>query len=303
MLDSVVALADPHAQFGLLDMATFQRSAQIIGLGIGDPRGIAAAAKGSWTHTIWTAAGLDIGASRWLTPAVRHYLSQVVGSGWFHALGLIGTVTFALSGMMQAIQRRYDLWGAFILTLLPPCGGGMLRDLLIGGDRHPPFVFKDPIYISLVFAVFLFGLSTTRLLSERAAGSPQFNRAMVLFDTVGLATFTVTGAVVPLMAGLGWWWMPFCAGLTVAGGGMILDIVTSREPRTFQGELYEEIAAVGGLLLFGMLLFANRHEHAQWLVTAAIGVTWALVFCARLLVVRYGIRSYRLGGAMKATAG
>jgi uncharacterized membrane protein YeiH len=303
MLESVVALADPQGQFGLFDIPTFQRSVRIIGLGIGDPQGVAAAAKGSWTHTIWNAAGLDTDSSPWLTPAVRHYLSQVVSSGWFYALGLIGTATFALSGVMQAIQRRYDLWGAFILAMLPACGGGVLRDLLIGGDRHPPYIFKDPVYISIIFAVFVFGVGTARLLSDHAAGSPQFQRAMVLFDTIGFSTLAVTGAVVPLMAGLGWWWIPFCAGLTVAGGGMILDIVTSREPRTFQGVLYEEIAAAGGLFLFLMLLLANRHEHAEWLVTAAIVVTWMLVFTTRLLVVRYGIRSYRLGGAVKSTAG
>jgi uncharacterized membrane protein YeiH len=76
---------------------------------------------------------------------------------------------------------------------------------------------------------------------------------------------------------------------------MLLDIVTGREPRTFQGELYEEIAVAGGLLLFVMLLIADRHEHAEWLVTAAVVATMLAVFVARLLVVRYGIRSYRFG--------
>jgi uncharacterized membrane protein YeiH len=171
-----------------------------------------------------------------------------------------------------------------------------LRDLLVGGDRHPPFIFKDPIYLGLIFAVVIFGFGISRFLSERAPHSRTFAQTMLLFDTIGFAAFTVTGAQVALSAGLGWWWIPLCAGLTCAGGGMLLDIVTGREPRTFQGELYEEIAVAGGLLLFVLLLVANRYEHEPWLVTVAILVTMLTVFTARLLVERYGIRSFRLGG-------
>jgi uncharacterized membrane protein YeiH len=219
----------------------------------------------------------------------------VVGSSWFYALGLIGTVGFALSGLMQAVLRRYGLWGAFILAFLPAVGGGTLRDLLVGGDRLPLFLFNDPSYIVIVFVVVLVGGGMARFLSERAAHSRAFKRTMIFFDTLGVATLTVVGAEVPLMSGLAWYWIPLCAGLSCAGGGMLLDIVTGREPRTFRGELYEEIAVAGGLFMFVALLVANRYEAADWLVTAIIVTTMLLVFTARLVVVRYGIRSYRLG--------
>ena len=241
MLESVVALVHPSQRFGLLELPAFERSVHVIGRGMSNPVGAAAAAQGSWTHRIWIDAGLDEERGRALAPAVRHYLVQVVGSGWFYALGLIGTVGFALSGLMQALQRRYNLWGAFILALLLAAGGGTMRDLLVGGDRLPPFIFTDPNYIMIVFAVVLVGAGTARFLSEQASQSRAFDRTMVLADTIGFATFAVVGAQVALMAGLGWYWIPFCAGLSCAGGGMLLDIVTGREPRTFQGELYEEI--------------------------------------------------------------
>lgn len=295
MLDTVLSLVEPRRQFGLLDLDAFARSVHIVGSGAGHPEGTAAAARKSWTHEIWLTAGLDGGAQRDLTPAVRHYFTQDVDSFWFYALILVGTVTFALSGFMQAVRRRYDIWGAFVLAMLPAAAGGTLRDLLIAGDRHPPFIFKDPIYITLIFAVVAIGFCISRVLSERVLDSPAFTRAMILFDTIGFASFTVVGAQVALMAGLGWYWIPFCAGLTCAGGGMLLDIVTGREPRTFQGELYEEIAVAGGLLLYVLLLLANRYEHTPWVVTGAIVTTLVVVFTTRILVVRYGIRSYRLG--------
>jgi uncharacterized membrane protein YeiH/ABC-type nitrate/sulfonate/bicarbonate transport system substrate-binding protein len=295
MLETVLRLVDPQRRFGLLDLGAFKRSTRIVGFGTGDPAGVTAAARTGWTHAVWLEAGLDMRPRQDLTPAILHYLKEAVESPWFYAVGLFGTVAFALSGFMQAVRRRYDIWGAFILALLPPAGGGILRDLLVGGDRHPPFIFKDPTYIGLIFAVVLFGVGIARFLSDRAPQSRIFTRAMIVFDTIGFSAFTIVGAMVPLMSGLGWYWIPFCAGLTCAGGGMLLDIVTGREPRTFQGELYEEIAVAGGLLLFVMLLIADRHEHAEWLVTAAVVATMLAVFVARLLVVRYGIRSYRFG--------
>ena len=107
------------------------------------------------------------------------------------------------------------------------------------------------------------------------------------------------GAKVALLAGLSWYWAAFCAALTCAGGGMLLDVVTGREPRTFQGEPYEEIAVVGGLFLYVGLMVSNRFEQSEWLVTALIGATMILVFTLRMLVVRYGWRSYRLGKALQ----
>ena len=77
---------------------------------------------------------------------------------------------------------------------------------------------------------------------------------------------------------------------------MLLDIVTGREPRTFQGEPYEEIAVAGGLIMIVGLLLANRFEHADWMSEATIASTLAVTFVLRLAVVRYGWRSYRLGG-------
>jgi NitT/TauT family transport system substrate-binding protein len=84
MLESVLAIADPADHFGLLDLTAFERSVRIVGLGIGQPMAVAAAASGGWTHRVWLDAGLDQDGGRALTPAVRHYLRQVVNSSWFY---------------------------------------------------------------------------------------------------------------------------------------------------------------------------------------------------------------------------
>jgi ABC-type nitrate/sulfonate/bicarbonate transport system substrate-binding protein len=135
MLETVLRLADPATAFGLLDLPRYEGSVQIVGLGVGDPAGIETAARKGWTHSVWYAASRDALESHLLSYSVRHHLAKATNSLWFYALDLIGTAAFGFAGFMRAQQRRYDLWGAFILTMLPAVAGGTLRDLLVGGDR------------------------------------------------------------------------------------------------------------------------------------------------------------------------
>ena len=112
-----------------------------------------------------------------LTVATRHYLSTAVGSGWFYLLDLIG-----LAGFMRSQQRRYHLCGALVLTALPTVSGGTLRDLLVGGERHPPFIFKDPTYLYVVFAVVLAVTLLTRRVPAAATQTPRFEHWLSVFD-------------------------------------------------------------------------------------------------------------------------
>lgn len=295
MLETILHLTGGKENIGLLDLDSYERSADVIAAGEEAGTSIRRAAQEGWTHQIWRQAGFGDSAIMSLSVATRHYLNRAVSAPWFYALDLLGTAAFAIAGFMRAQRRRYDLWGAFILALLPAVGGGTLRDLLVGGDRHPPFIFNDPTYVYIVVSVVIAGTLLSRFTPETVIDSRSFERVLALFDTVGMATFAVLGAKVALLAGLNWVWIPFCAALTCSGGGMLLDIVTGREPRTFKGEPYEEIAVVGGMFLFGVLLFADGFEHSPWIVTAAIVAAIALVFSIRMLVIVYRLRSYRLG--------
>jgi uncharacterized membrane protein YeiH/ABC-type nitrate/sulfonate/bicarbonate transport system substrate-binding protein len=297
MLESILQLVGDPARIGLLDLPAYRHSIDVIAGQADNAAAIRAVASVGWTHQLWRDATAGTRSMFELPASTRYYLSTVVSTYWFYALDLIGTAAFGFAGFMRAQQRRYDLWGALILTLLPAVGGGTLRDLLVGGDRHPPFIFKDPTYAYIVLATVIVGTLVSRFLTAEIVASRKFDSTLSVFDAIGMAAFTVIGATVALMAGLNWFWVPFCAALTCAGGGMLLDVVTGREPRTFQGEPYEEIAIVGGLVMLLGLSVANAFEHQPLLVAGTILATLATVFILRMLVVIFKLRSYRLGGA------
>lgn len=229
-------------------------------------------------------------------------LSALTASKWFYALDLIGTVAFAVSGVIRAHKGRYDYFGAFVLAFLPAVGGGTLRDVLVGGDRHPPFVFKDPVYVELVLAVVILGAIASGRWRVGERAEARLSWWLELFDAAGLGCFTVIGAKVALSAHLHWLWVPLLSACTCAGGGVMRDIVSGREPGTLKGELYEEIAAGGGLLFVGIVYGVRVWGYPAATLTAATVVVMVMVFVTRLWVVARGITSPTLGAApQKAT--
>jgi NitT/TauT family transport system substrate-binding protein len=302
MLEAVIELIGDKTTIGLLDLHALHRSVQIVAGARGTAE-LLPYIHGAWTQRLWEAAMPEAVGNSTISRSTRHYLIDAVSSRWFYLLDLIGTAAFGIAGFMRARERDYDLWGALILTMLPAVGGGTLRDLLVGGDRYPPFIFQDPTYTYIVLGIVVVGTLLSRITSEKATDSLLFKRSLLIFDTVGLSTFAVIGAKVALVADLSLFWVPFCAALTCAGGGMLLDIVTGREPRTFKGEPYEELAVAGAFVLLLCLEVADIFEHQAWIVTASIVVTLVFIFVLRLVVVKTGWRTYRLHGVPRRRRG
>src|SRR5581483_6096608 len=47
-------------------------------------------------------------------------------------IDILGTITFAVSGVFAAMQKRLDIFGILIISFITATGGGTLRDMLIG---------------------------------------------------------------------------------------------------------------------------------------------------------------------------
>lgn len=242
---------------------------------------------------------------------VREYLFPVlleatVAQRWFLAIDIIGTIAFAISGILLARQGQYSLFGAFVLASLPAVGGGIIRDLLV--NRETMGVLASPIYLLAVIVTVLTGYIAFNLIEKTDAARRKnkddddwfvrrisVNSAVAFFDALGLAAFTVIGVVVAVESKANplWLWGPLLAALTGAGGGIFRDVIRSDANNPFlKGTFYAEIALIWGLLLSLFLMwYANLLDYKPAEISLAVVVTLVGALLTRMAVFFSRIKS------------
>ena len=185
----------------------------------------------------------------------------------FLALDLTGTFVFAVSGVLLAAWRGFDITGGLVLGLLAGIGGGMIRDVLLG---RVPNALGQPIYLATpLFATLLIYLIGKHVSRARIW--------IVTFDAIGLAIFSVTGATIALGAGANYSAALFMGALTACGGGLMRDAVASEDPAIFSGtDLYLIPALFGS----GLTVIADALNLLGGVVSLIIA---ALAFGFRML--------------------
>lgn len=283
MLDIVNSIVADGSGFGELSLARYQRAASTL-----IPQSRLAPAPTIWTHGVWSLSRADIAKSSTFTVATRHYVKTLLEQPAFKMLMLFGVVVFALSGALEAINRGYDIWGMLILAALCSVGGGTLRDLLIGGDRLPFFYITDPVYplsIASIVVVAAVVSSFDEDLHERQG----FKTVKTYADIIGFSILSAAGALISISSDLPWFWAPVMAALSCAGGGMLRDIVINREPATFKGVIYEEVAILGGFVIAAGLMIANHFEATPQPIYLTVAACISIVICCRVIIYRQGM--------------
>jgi len=191
---------------------------------------------------------------------------------FLYGLDLLGTAAFAASGALAAIRREMDLFGVLMLGLVTACGGGTLRDLLLGDT--PPFIFKDETYLYLSAAVSLFIFIFRNHLDF-------LHHPLHYFDAVGLGTFVVIGTGKAMEFKLGLFGSVMMGVMTATAGGMIRDLLSAQVPMVLQREVYASACLAGGTVLY-LLHHYTSLPHAWALLATAL-----LVIVVRLMAIRY----------------
>ena len=75
---------------------------------------------------------------------------------FYLTIDILGTVAFAISGVLVAMEKRLDLFGVLIIAFVTAIGGGTLRDLLIGNT--PVVWMRDLTYVSTIFVTVVFAI-------------------------------------------------------------------------------------------------------------------------------------------------
>ena len=163
-----------------------------------------------------------------------------MGINFIILLDLLGTFSFAVSGIRLASGRKIDWFGAYIIGLVTAIGGGTLRDVLIGVT---PFWMLDITY----FLTTGVALSATILFKEKLF---KWGSTLFLFDTIGLGLFTVVGITKCMNAGLPFWVCIIMGAITGSVGGVIRDVLLNQVPLIFQKEIYALACIAGGGVYF-----------------------------------------------------
>ncbi|MBP1593836.1 MAG: rane protein [Bacteroidetes bacterium] len=190
-----------------------------------------------------------------------------------------GTFAFAISGIRLASAKQFDWFGAYVVGLVTAIGGGTIRDVLLDVT---PFWMTNPVYLICsalaLFWVVVFGKQLVHL-----------HNTFFLFDSIGLALFTVVGVEKTIALGFPFWVAIVMGSITGAAGGVIRDIFINEIPLIFRKEIYAMACIVGGLVFWGCS-FMNLDSM---LIQCISGFS---VFLTRILAVKYNICLPKLKG-------
>ncbi len=189
-----------------------------------------------------------------------------------HFLDLFGTMAFAATGAFKAIEKKSDIVGVIILSIITGLAGGIIRDVIFG--RFPPTGIVDPVYLLITISTGI----TIFFLHPRL--KKHWN-LLIKFDAVGLGVFSVLGATIAYtLFGYNFLIMAFAGVLTAIGGGILRDVFVNEIPIVFIKELYVT-ASFAGIVVFSALLLFIGPSFA-----AIIGVISATSI--RLFAIKYG---------------
>ena len=187
-------------------------------------------------------------------------------------LDFIGTFAFAVSGIRLASAKQFDWFGAYVVGLATAIGGGTIRDLLL--DVTPAWMI-DPLYLLWTGFAMIFVITFRQILIH-------LNNTFFLFDTIGLALFTVVGYSKSVDLGFPFWVGIIMGSITGAAGGVLRDVFINEIPLIFRKEIYAMACVIGGVAYWLCSLIGFDPTISQIIC----GIT---VFLARVLAVRYEI--------------
>jgi uncharacterized membrane protein YeiH len=185
---------------------------------------------------------------------------------------MLGTFAFAISGIRHAAAKHFDWFGGYVCGIAVAIGGGTIRDVLLGTT---PFWMTTPVYMICTAIALL----TVAFLGK---WMEPLKNAWFVFDTFGLALFTVAGLQKSLAFGQPFWVAIIMGCITGSAGGVIRDVLLNNEPVIFHKEIYAMASVMGGVVYW-----IGMEAGIPVGITAII--SFVITCLIRFLAVRYHI--------------
>ena len=198
--------------------------------------------------------------------------------GLQYGLELVGTFVFAISGALAIREREHDLFGAGFTGFITAIGGGTLRDILL--DGYPLVWIGDVYFLYAILVGILAAFIFPNFLSK-------LRKTFFLFDTLGIAFFTVLGVEKALSLGV----RPEIAAImgmfSAVMGGVIRDTLTNEIPILFRKEVYAS-ACLAGAIIYLVLNSFEVQRDINLLVSISV------IIAIRMLSMKYKLSLPRL---------
>ena len=189
----------------------------------------------------------------------------------FELAEYIGIIAFSMSGFFVASRARLDLLGVLISTFLTALGGGILRDIAVS---QRPFTFTHTypalIMILVLLLLILFRFHTRDTLENK----PLF----ILSDSLGLVSFSISGALIALQHNFNLAGVLSIALLTAVGGGITRDVIINEVPFVLKTGFYGTVS-----LLIGFVIYLFNYYN----ILTFLSITLLFIFSFALRLIAY----------------
>jgi uncharacterized membrane protein YeiH len=159
-----------------------------------------------------------------------------------YILDLLGTLVFAATGAIRAIEKKLDLFGILVLSFITAVGGGTIRDVILS---NKPFYFFDINYSIAI----LIGMSLVVILRDKVI---RYQQILIYLDALGLGTFSIIGSMKAIDNSIPDIGVLISGLITGIGGGIMRDVLIKEIPFVLEKEVYAT-ASILGITLFLVL--------------------------------------------------
>lgn len=189
----------------------------------------------------------------------------------FQAADIIGIIAFSMSGFFVAVRNKLDLLGVLVATFLTALGGGIMRDIAV---NKIPFTFANNYPVLIVLTVLILLI----LFKFHRKESIENKFLFIISDSIGLISFSITGAIIAIEANFNLTGVVIMAFLTAVGGGIVRDVIINEVPFVLKTGFYGTIAILIGIILY----LLNMYD-----MMSATSITVVFILSLILRIIAY----------------
>ncbi len=203
-------------------------------------------------------------------------MKDLFSEHFFYIIESIGIISFALSGVILAKKKDFDIVGVYIIAWVTAFGGGTIRDVIL--DIQPVYWINHSEYPLIIFVIVVL-LSLVKKIKVKSSW-------LIIPDTLGLSVFAITTAQMAQKSGYPTIIVAILATIVATFGGVLRDTLCKEIPMIFTKNqtLYASLAFLGACFYVG-LTNLNYFTSSTVVISSV-----SAIFISRLIAYKFNWR-------------